>query len=314
MTSMTQEELVIKLMQEAALYDINLLNEWGGDLGWWYLNIKSEQLYVNPLFLLTLGYETDEIENHIEVGTLLSAMHEEDAMYFASHLKQLKEGALHVLEMNFRIDGRDGRQLQFYINGKVSTTAEIAGMPFVVGTAYDVTSQFLSKKELKEQPQPKHKTIMQDELTGLLSKHYFEEHLHHAITLAKAGQQSFCLVVADIDFFKNINEHFGRVKGDEVLKEIGVILKKETRITDHIGRIGGDNFQIILTDVDFKTGQMISERIRRSIANHMFISGIRITISGGLVHFGKQSYEDLINSAHTLLKKSKDTGSNKMSY
>lgn len=311
---MTEEQLVIKLMQESALMDINLLNEWGGDLGWWYLNVSTGNVYVNPLFLMTMGYDNTAINNTIPIDTIIDVMDDEDAMYMASHIKQIKEGTLDVLEMNFRLTSLDGRRLQFFINGKRSTTASEMNQAFIVGTAYDVTNQFLSKKELKEQAEPKHQAIMQDALTSLLNRHYFEEHLHHAITLAKAGQQSFCLTVLDIDFFKNINEHFGRDKGDEVLKEVGVILKKETRTSDHIGRIGGDNFHVILTDVDFRTGQMISERIRKSIANHMFVSGIRITISGGLVHFAKQSYEDLINTAHTLLKKSKNTGSNKMSY
>ncbi len=314
MKEMTEQELIITLMQESGLHDINLSNDWGGNLGWWYMSVDKNHLYVNPLFMMTLGYDKNDIDNYIEVDTLYELIHPDDLSAVKEELKLHIDGDSNVIELTFKIKSLDGNYLQYYINGKINSLSIEQGMTFIVGTAYDVTSQYLSKRELKKQPLPKHKSLMQDELTGLLSKSYYEEHLQHAITLARAGQQSFCLVIADLDFFKNINEHFGRDKGDAVLQEVGRILKKETRNTDHIGRTGGDNFQIILTDVDFKTGQMISERIRKSIANHMFVSGIRVTISGGLVFFKKQSYEDLLNTAMTLLRKSKDSGHNKMSY
>lgn len=307
-------DVTIKMLLKAQLNDINMATDWSGNLGWWYLNVKENLLYFNPLFLMTLGHLENEIDTCLSMDQFYDRLHDDDRKVVKSEFDAHIDGQQNVLELTFRIVSLDGSYRQYYVNGRLDSASVEEGVPFIIGTAYDVTSQYLTKKELRKQPIPKHQTLMQDNLTGLLSKEYFEEYLQHAITLARAGQQSFCLLLADLDFFKNINEHFGRDKGDLVLKEVAHILKKETRASDYIGRTGGDNFQIILTDVDFKTGQMISERIRKSIANHMFVSGIRITISGGLVYFKKQSYENLLSTAQLLLKKSKNGGHNKMSY
>lgn len=310
----TKEDITIRMMLKAGQTQISLDSEWNGHLGSWFIDVNAQRIYLNPLFLLTLGYKTDDIHNFITLEDLYAIIHQEDVATIQDEVSYHLDDEASVLEVNFSIQGPQGTSHQYYISGKLDDESVEAGHPFIIGTAYDVSRQYMTKKELKKQSLPLHQASKQDPLTGVLSRDNFEAYLHHAITLARAGQQGFCLIVVDLDFFKNINEHFGRDKGDMVLEEVGSILKKETRTTDYIGRTGGDNFQIVLSDVDFKTGQLISERIRKSIANHMFVSGIRITISGGLVRFKKQTYEDLINSALSLLKLSKQNGHDIMSY
>lgn len=307
-------DMLIHMLLKSQQQQISLQSDWNGDLGWWYIDTLTETIYVNPLFLQTLGYTPTSITNGLTMSELNDMIVEEDQPLFREQLELHLQGEASVLEITFRVRNEDGRIHQFYLNGKLDPESVESDLPYITGTVYDVSRQYMTKKELKKQPEPLHQQQMHDLLTSVLTKEHFQDHLYHAITLARAGQQNFCLCVIDLDFFKNINEHFGRERGDQVLTEVGEILRRETRNTDHIGRTSGDKFQIILSDVEFKTGQIIAERIRKTIANHMFVSGIRITISGSLVYFDHQSFEDLLNTAFNLLKKSKDNGHNKMTY
>lgn len=312
--TLNKQDLIIRLILKSQQQQISLESEWNGNLGWWFFDVDANQFYMNPLFLLTLGYEEEDLHNQIAMTDLYDLIHTDDQSILSDQLQLPIKNPTTVIESTYRIKDTKGHYRHHYINGKMDLESLESKNPFIIGTVYDVTSQYLSKRLQKKQAMPLHQRRQLDPLTKVLTQSYFIEHLQHTVTLAKAGQISFCLLVIDCDFFKNINEHFGREKGDKVLEDIGTILTKETRTTDYIGRTGGNKFHIILTDVDFKIGQAISERIRKSIASHMFVSGIRVTISGGLVAYTDQSYDDLFNRSLTLLKSSKASGHNKLSY
>lgn len=305
-------EQIIRVMQLNQMVGIQMENQWSGNMGQWYYDPDLELIYVNPVMMMTLGVNIEDIKSSYDLESFLNYVHEEDKAVLIEQFEEHLADRSPVIECTLRLNHISKAIHHFYISGR--SLQDTSGTTFIVGEAYDVTKQYLSKKELKKRQSTLVISDTRDQLTGLLNKDMIEKQLQKSITLARAGQESFCLLLLDLDFFKNINIHFGRDNGDIVLRDVADIFLKETRHSDFIGRVKGDQFQVILTGVDFKTGKLVAERIRKAIANHMFVNGIRITVSGGLVSFKKHSYDHIKEEALVLLKKSKKSGHNRMSY
>ena len=124
-----------------------------------------------------------------------------------------------------------------------------------------------------------------DSLTGLRNRRYLEGNIFQMIVLAARHNVSVCFSMIDIDFFKLINDNYGHLVGDYVLKEIAAILSAEFRKSDVIVRYGGDEFLIILFDSDPILSYSMMEELRKKIETHTFEHQnllINITISIGI--------------------------------
>ncbi|MCM3791468.1 GGDEF domain-containing protein [Domibacillus indicus] len=114
--------------------------------------------------------------------------------------------------------------------------------------------------------------------------------------------------------FKKINDHYGHLCGDEALKHLVTIVKKNIRATDMFARIGGEEFILTLTDTSLEDGMIIIERIRKQVASSSFIykgQAIPITISLGLTEYKRESIEQVLEKADKALYQAKETGRNK---
>jgi diguanylate cyclase (GGDEF)-like protein len=118
----------------------------------------------------------------------------------------------------------------------------------------------------------KHLGLM-DMLTGVSNRRYVEQRLTEEIvrTRRRAGDLS-CLYI-DIDFFKQINDRFGHQCGDEVLREVATRIKTELRLSDTLGRFGGEEFVVLLPETQLSDACNAAERIRAGIANYPFVLG-----------------------------------------
>jgi len=114
----------------------------------------------------------------------------------------------------------------------------------------------------------------------------------------------FALLMIDVDKFKNINDSYGHQFGDEVLCKIVDIVNKNIRNSDFISRYGGEEFLLLLQDINIENAYIIAEKIRKAIENHIFSkNNISITVSIGISHFPTNGYilEDLIFRADQAL-------------
>lgn len=119
-------------------------------------------------------------------------------------------------------------------------------------------------KRLKEH----HESLsMRDELTGLYNRRYFYAHIEAVLARTKRFNQSLCILLLDLDYFKVINDTFGHGFGDIVLKDIAVAVREEIRESDIFVRFGGEEFIITFTDIDCTKGKLFAERIREKIAS-----------------------------------------------
>ena len=133
--------------------------------------------------------------------------------------------------------------------------------------------------------QQMHELASHDGLTGLLNRRALEEVLSRELKACTRYHESACLILADVDYFKHVNDLFGHVGGDAVLKAVATVMQQAVRDTDSVGRYGGEEFGIVLPHTDLDRAAVLAERLRDQIERHEFdVDGerVRITVSVGI--------------------------------
>ncbi len=159
---------------------------------------------------------------------------------------------------------------------------------------------------------------VKDGLTGLFNRRYFDIHLKQIIEKTNKESIKLYLLMCDIDNFKHINDTYGHQAGDKVLTIVSRILKNTLRVTDLIARFGGEEFTILLTDIDISKAIETAERVRVKIEYMNFhiedqIEPLKTTISIGVTKYKKEeSIESFIERADKAMYEAKTTGKNKV--
>lgn len=151
-----------------------------------------------------------------------------------------------------------------------------------------------------------------DALTGLYNRRYWEKRLLEEFSRCQRSKENACVMMVDIDHFKKINDNFGHLVGDNVLKMFGSILK-ELRASDIPGRYGGEEFSILLPNSTLDESLLVAERLRLKIENSEFEKVGRCTVSIG-VAFLEEDYGDAykwLDNADRALYQAKKEGRNR---
>jgi diguanylate cyclase len=156
-----------------------------------------------------------------------------------------------------------------------------------------------------------------DFLTGLANRSSFQSTLARTIAECDRSGSGFALVVMDVDHFKLVNDTMGHDAGDRALSRIGKLLRERLRATDSVGRLGGEEFGLILRDVKPDDAFELMEELRERIAASELRYGdatIRLTASFGIAHFPEhgRSAETLYRAADRCLFAGKQAGRNKV--
>ena len=157
-----------------------------------------------------------------------------------------------------------------------------------------------------------------DGLTGLYNHRTFQEKLKEELERARRFKHSVALVMFDIDHFKEFNDTYGHLKGDEMLQRVACIMTDNIRTIDFAARYGGEEFALILPEESYEGAMVVAERIRKKVQEHQLeINGksASVTISGGIAVYPDDalSREELIEKADKALYLSKRTGRNRIS-
>lgn len=152
-----------------------------------------------------------------------------------------------------------------------------------------------------------------DPLTGIYNRKKFDEEIDKWISFSKRYDSSFSLILFDIDDFKRINDKYGHIVGDSVIKNIAEIISKSIRDTDIFARWGGDEFVILLPNTDIQQAKEIAERMRKYIRDNLYEMEENITCSFGLASYEKNdTTQSLLRKADDLLFKAKTKGKDRV--
>ncbi|MDP7527032.1 MAG: diguanylate cyclase [Candidatus Marinimicrobia bacterium] len=160
-----------------------------------------------------------------------------------------------------------------------------------------------------------HLTSIHDGLTGLLNHKAFLDRFEEEISRAGRFNHMLGLVVLDLDKFKSVNDDYGHLYGDYVLREVSDIIADNVRAIDVVGRYGGEEFAVLLVNTDIEQCLPLAQRIVKSIADKTFLEGgiaVNITISAGLAGFPQHAEEvrSLISKADKAMYDTKANGGN----
>jgi len=194
--------------------------------------------------------------------------------------------------------------------------AELAdGDHIVLG---DVILKFISHSSVEA---GYHEEIYQlathDALTGLFNRRQFSDLLASEAARSLRREPNTVLAIIDVDHFKRINDRFGHLEGDGVLKKLAEILRSHVRAGDVLARIGGEEFAVLMADTDIEQAKQFAERVREAVEASVFAPGAEpqtMTVSVGLAALSKSRREptELMRAADRALYAAKETGRNRV--
>jgi diguanylate cyclase len=175
----------------------------------------------------------------------------------------------------------------------------------------------LAKKEILE----KHLQHLAstDPMTELLNRRAFFNICDTEMINASSKNHELTCLIVDIDHFKAINDTYGHDMGDKVIKTIATLMIENTRTVDYIGRIGGEEFAILMPDTDRESAFQIADRLRENISQHKILldnKAVYITVSIGLSYLTHEdkNIHTLLKRADTALYDAKENGRNQVCY
>ena len=157
-----------------------------------------------------------------------------------------------------------------------------------------------------------------DGLTGLYNHLFIMTKLEQEVQRSHWYGSPLSVLMVDIDDFKEINDRFGHLAGDAVLGEMAAMLQNGIRGIDSVGRLGGEEFLVVLPETDGEAARLIGERLRESLAGRVFSyegKPMRVSVSGGVAAFrDDRDANRLVGMADKNLYKAKSEGKNMVYY
>ena len=312
---------MIKRIEQLERLNIALLNEkedrlefgWTGSLGRWYLDFATGTVVFNPLKIETLGYSMADIPHPTPYSFFTQLIHPDDYRDTILAMRDHMDNKTNVYECEYRIRASNGHYKWYYDRGTVTQRDEDGKALFAVGIVFDITNKKNTAQKLMEENKSLAIEASTDPLTGIANRRFLFEELEQLVNPHIRIQRPLSIILFDIDNFKQFNDDYGHLAGDEVLRQVAKVLDQSIRGFDTVGRYGGEEFLIILPNTDYAKALRAAERARQSI-EALVIDGLpRVTISGGVAQREEnESIETMIDRADQSLYQAKNSGRNQV--
>jgi two-component system cell cycle response regulator len=275
-------------------------------------NLKSDERRI-----LIVDDDSDMLTN---MKYILKAFHVETVSYPLEALEKIKNAEFSVVLSDYQMPTMNGVEFlkkcaEIKPNCKrVLVTAfvdlmqseelwnqakvhRVLAKPFTAEELIDVVENALFESVMEEENNKLRKLALTDSLTGLANQRYFWDCLRAEFSRSNRFGRPMTVLLFDVDNFKQINDSRGHLEGDGVLKKIAETIKNETRQMDITARYGGDEFAVILPEIEYEGAYTIAKRLRDRVLNETGIS-----LSGGMASSPPCTSErDLVSHADSLL-------------
>ncbi|HWU34874.1 MAG TPA: sensor domain-containing diguanylate cyclase [Methylovorus sp.] len=281
----------------------------------WKLDWRSMTFsYIGPQIETLLGWTP---ESWVSAGDWAARMHPEDREWVVDFcISQSRSGIDH--EADYRALTKDGEYI--WIRDVVHVLRNADGeVEALIGFMFDISERKKTEQKLLQLQKELEELSFQDGLTRVANRRMFDSIIEVEWTNARRLRQPLSLIMLDIDYFKQYNDHYGHIQGDECLKQVANILSGAgTRANDFFARFGGEEFVLVLPQTDSDAARKIAERCRQLIfkaqiphAKSLVGPVLTISVGVGTVIPGHQEESlDFINSVDQRLYQAKQLGRN----
>ncbi len=262
-------------------------------------------LDVNQTECRELGYSREELLT-MSVKDIETEFTESQVLEFKAQILQNGEG---------RFESTHRRKDDTTYPVEVIAKMVEIGKPYMLSIVRDITERKLVEAEVQKLQEQLREQALHDPLTGLYNRRYLEESIGREIIRAERYGRPIGIVMCDIDHFKRVNDTYGHLVGDEVLKAFAELLKTNSRGSDIVCRLGGEEFLLLFPGMPPDIAYQRAEELRASLAAQQIgESVVRVTASFGVAAFpvdGKTP-DALISTVDAAMYRAKETGRNRV--
>lgn len=304
-TDKKMAEIALKLSEQRWSFALE-----GSNQGVWDLNVVTNEIFLSPRCKEMLGYPDEQIST--DMKEWIKLIHPDDLPCLVSARMQALEGKVKSFENEHRKLTSDGSWKWIQVKGMVVERDKHDAPLRVIGTYTDVSE----RKKIEANVL---RLAHFDSITNLPNRTLFLDRLDQELTKSKRYGKAFALMLLDLDRFKEVNDSLGHHKGDLLLKEIGQRLTDCVRQSDTVGRIGGDEFTIILSEFHQTSDiDQLVIRILDSISAPCMLDGdiAYVTASIGITLYPNDtvSSEELLKHADQAMYTAKKNGKNTYAF
>ena len=227
-----------------------------GRLGYWKIALSTGDVYWSDVAYEIFG--VDRVTFSPRHEAFLSMVHPEDRDRVAESLHAFRATGRHDITYRIRHPGGSTRWLHENAENTSPDDPDI-----FIGTVRDITEHKKLEEKLRKQ-------AITDDLTGLYNRRYFMRRLRQAFAHYRRSAQGAVVLLLDIDHFKGVNDTYGHAMGDQVLKDLCDVFRARLRQTDVAGRLGGEEFAVLLFDTSVGDAAGVAEEIRAALASMTF--------------------------------------------
>ena len=283
--------------------------EGGGDCVWDW-NLLTHDVTLSKGGKSMFGFSDDEIGNHMSFWN--ARVHPEDIARLLVHVSEFFQQKQEKFAAEYRVRCKDDSWKWILTRGMVAHRNADGRVSRMIGTHTDLTQRKQAEETIQRQAH-------YDALTQLPNRRLFRDRLEQTLRLSKRDHSTFALMLIDLDHFKEINDTMGHDAGDFLLVDAAQRIQHCVRESDTVARMGGDEFVVILTDIDDPARiEGIAQKIIAKLASPFLLGEEKAFISASI---GVTLYPNDADSMETLLKNAdqamyvaKNLGRNRMSY